>query len=113
MTDLNWSVSQILSDEWTMEDLTILRAYEWDRINFATAEKREKLARIMKIDLAELEQLRRDTFRSVQDNLHQLRQRETAQNAVSVEHHGDHRSPGAQTYPAVQLKAEESVSFGF
>jgi radical SAM superfamily enzyme YgiQ (UPF0313 family) len=30
----DWRHSQISSEEWTSEDISILRAYEWDRINF-------------------------------------------------------------------------------
>ena len=32
---LDWRFSQITSNEWTAEDVSILRAYEWDRVNFA------------------------------------------------------------------------------
>ena len=113
MTDMNWSTSSILSDEWTMEDLTILRAYEWERINFATPEKRQKLAKMMNITMEQLEKLRKDTFKSVMANLQQLNQRRLGLEEAQTEHHGDHRSPGAQTYPAVRAKTAEPVSFGF
>ena len=32
---LDWRFSQLKSDEWTSKDVSILRVYEWDRINFA------------------------------------------------------------------------------
>jgi len=31
---VDWRYGQISSDEWTSKDISILRAYEWDRINF-------------------------------------------------------------------------------
>jgi anaerobic magnesium-protoporphyrin IX monomethyl ester cyclase len=31
----DWRHSQISSEEWTSRDISILRAYEWDRINFS------------------------------------------------------------------------------
>ncbi|MBI5184449.1 MAG: B12-binding domain-containing radical SAM protein, partial [Nitrospinae bacterium] len=33
-TDLDWSSSRIVSAEFTSKDLSVLRAYEWDRLNF-------------------------------------------------------------------------------
>ena len=42
---VDWRYGQITSDEWTPKDISILRAYEWDRINF-TPEKLEGLKRI-------------------------------------------------------------------
>lgn len=119
MKDMNWSTSQILSNEWTVEDITIMRAYEWERINFRTAKKREKMAQMMGITLDELEALRKNTFASVLANLDKIREMKKGGNGhktVEVEHHGDHRSPGAQTYPGVEMtreKASAPVSFGF
>ena len=38
--DSKWSVGgEIKSDDWTPDDLTVLRAYEWDRINFSDPKK--------------------------------------------------------------------------
>lgn len=117
MKDLDWSTSEIQSNEWTVEDMTILRAYEWERINFKTPKKREKVASMMGITLEELDTLRKDTFASVRANLMKLNQLQNVQNgsgAVDTEHHGDHRSPGAQSYPGVDLnRAKTPVSFGF
>ena len=119
MKDMDWSTSQIVSNVWTVEDITIVRAYEWERINFRTPAKREKLARMMGITLEELEALRKNTFKSVQDNLRKLARKKNGSGRddlveAVVEHHGDHRSPGAQTYPGVQLVQEKApVSFGF
>lgn len=63
--EMNWSVSKIKSDEFTSKDLSILRAYEWDRINFTDPEKRTKTAERMKITENELKRLIRKTLDSV------------------------------------------------
>lgn len=42
---VDWRYAQIQSGEWTSKDITILRAYEWDRINFAP----DKIGRVMQI----------------------------------------------------------------
>lgn len=54
---------QITTSEFTPVELEILRAYEWDRINFSTPERRETIAGIQGITLTELEQWRIDTRR--------------------------------------------------
>ena len=64
-TDLNWSTSKIASDEFTPKDLSILRAYEWDRINFTDTAKRAKIEKMMKISEEDLKALRRKTLSSV------------------------------------------------
>lgn len=64
-TDLNWSESIILSNEYSSKDLSVLRAYEWDRINFSDADKRKRAAERMRIPLKELFNLRRKTLESV------------------------------------------------
>lgn len=117
MRDLDWQTSKILSSEWTVEDLTILRAYEWERINFATPEKQAKLAKMMNISIDQLQKLRHDTFRSVTANILKMQGDKLGVSADAVEHHGDHRSPQAQSYPRVRLNTEKPkeapVSFGF
>ncbi len=62
---LNWNVGQIKSDYWSDNDLTILRAYEWDRINFSNKEKRLKTCKIMGITEDELLTVRRKTLEGV------------------------------------------------
>ncbi len=56
-----WNEGQIETDEFTARDLSILRAYEWDRINFATPEKRKRIAQRMHIGESELDEIRRKT----------------------------------------------------
>ena len=63
-TELNWSDSQIISDEFTSQDLRVLRAYEWDRINFTSHEKMLNIARMMRISVEKLNKLRKDTLAS-------------------------------------------------
>jgi len=58
---VDWRYGQISSDEWTAKDVSILRAYEWDRINFSTPEKREKVAKIWGLSLDEMKQIRKKT----------------------------------------------------
>ena len=61
--DSMWSVGGLIkSKEWTADDLTILRAYEWDRINFSNPKKLEKIAKRMAITVEELNKIRRRTL---------------------------------------------------
>jgi len=59
----------ISSDEFTPQELQILRAFEWDRINFITKERKEIIARIQGISLVELEKWRKDTRRQLGVNV--------------------------------------------
>ena len=47
--NIEWRVGLIETDEFSREDLTILRAYEWDRINFTDENKRKRTAQMMHI----------------------------------------------------------------
>lgn len=62
---MDWSHGQIETDEFTSQDVTILRAYEWDRINFTNPERRKNIARMMNITEDELNQVRKRTLRSL------------------------------------------------
>lgn len=53
----------INTEEFTSAELEILRAFEWDRINFATSKRREAIARIEGITMEELAQWRINTRR--------------------------------------------------
>ena len=53
----------ISTSEFIPSELEILRAYEWDRINFSSPERREKIARIEGLSMQELEKWRVDTRR--------------------------------------------------
>lgn len=55
----------ITTDEFTPFELQVLRAFEWDRINFKTKAKKEKIAKILGITMDELEKWRKETRRKV------------------------------------------------
>lgn len=64
--NVNWRNGMIKTDEFTPRDMSILRAYEWDRINFSTIEKRKKTADMMGISVQELDEIRRNTRRTLE-----------------------------------------------
>jgi radical SAM superfamily enzyme YgiQ (UPF0313 family) len=66
---VRWSAGQIETKDFTANDLTILRAYEWDRINFSDPQKRRRTAEMMGISEDELLEIRRRTLRNVAGNL--------------------------------------------
>jgi len=68
-SDVCWSAGQIESNAFTSHDLTILRAYEWDRINFTDPEKRRRTAAMMNVDETELLAIRRKTLTGAQSLL--------------------------------------------
>jgi radical SAM superfamily enzyme YgiQ (UPF0313 family) len=49
------------TDQFSSMELKILRAFEWDRINFSTPEKRQKRAKLQGITMEELDLRRRKT----------------------------------------------------
>ncbi|NQV49895.1 MAG: radical SAM protein [Candidatus Marinimicrobia bacterium] len=51
----------ITTDEFTPLELKVLRAYEWDRINFKTPENIEKIARMMFMSVEQLNDHRKQT----------------------------------------------------
>lgn len=51
----------ITTEEFTPNELMILRAFEWDRINFSSKEKTEKVAQLMNLSIEELEEHRKKT----------------------------------------------------
>ena len=62
--NIDWRYSQIKSDEWTAKDISILRAYEWDRINFAP-DRIKRTAEIWHMSIDQLKDIRKKT----RDNL--------------------------------------------
>lgn len=60
-TTVDWRYGRIATDQFTPKDISILRCYEWDRINFSDPDKRRKTAAIMDIDLDELTRIRKET----------------------------------------------------
>lgn len=63
--NINWRNGCIETDEFSARDLSILRAYEWDRINFSTFEKKQRIADMMGITIEELDEQRRWTRKSL------------------------------------------------
>ena len=61
---VDWRYGQIKSNEWTPKDISILRAYEWDRINFAP-DRIEKVAGMFGVSKDDLKVIRKKT----RDNL--------------------------------------------
>ncbi len=61
--DINFGFGKgnITTEEFTPQELAVIRSYEWDRINFSTPEKRERACRVMDITLDELQEYRRQT----------------------------------------------------
>ena len=55
----------ITTEEFTPEELQILRAFEWDRINFKTQEKMEKIAQMHHITMKQLNEWRKSTRRGL------------------------------------------------
>jgi len=58
---VDWRNGQLRSDEWGGKDVSVLRTYEWDRINFSTPEKRKKVAEIWGLSVEEMNKIRQDT----------------------------------------------------
>jgi anaerobic magnesium-protoporphyrin IX monomethyl ester cyclase len=61
----DWKHGLVETSEFTLKDLSILRAYEWDRINFTDESKRKKTAAMMNISMEELQRIRRSTLDSL------------------------------------------------
>ena len=54
-------VGYLTTDEFTPKELEILRAFEWDRINFSTPEKRKRACKVLEITEDELYDFRKQT----------------------------------------------------
>lgn len=58
-----WTDGWINTPEFRHQDLRILRAYEWDRVNFSKPEKKKKIAKMMGISEERLDEIRRETLK--------------------------------------------------
>ena len=68
--DTMWTVGGVIkSDHWSADDLTILRAYEWDRINFTDPKKAKKIADRMEITIDELNNIRKKTLNNARETV--------------------------------------------
>lgn len=54
----------ITTDEFIPFELQVLRAFEWDRINFKTEKKKNKIAKMIGVTIEELDAWRRETRRA-------------------------------------------------
>jgi radical SAM superfamily enzyme YgiQ (UPF0313 family) len=61
LKNVGYTKATISTDEFTALELQILRAFEWDRINFKTQERKEKIAVMEGITIDELEEWRKET----------------------------------------------------
>lgn len=86
---LNWNQGQTQSQHYTPQDLTVLRAFEWDRVNFSNPEKRKKIVEMMNITEDELNKIRRKTL---SEAVSSIQVRINQQNEIPV-------SRVAMTYP--------------
>lgn len=57
-----WTDGWIKTPEFEPQNLKILRAYEWDRINFTDPKKRKKIAKMMDITEERLNKIRKETL---------------------------------------------------
>ena len=64
-----WKAGTIESRNYTSNDLTILKAMEWDRLNFTDPKKREKISKWLRVTEDELLERRRQTINSIYKNL--------------------------------------------
>jgi radical SAM superfamily enzyme YgiQ (UPF0313 family) len=68
-SEIRWNTGQIESEGFNSRDLTILRAYEWDRINFSDPAKRRQTAAMMDVTESELLEIRRKTLANAQSKV--------------------------------------------
>jgi radical SAM superfamily enzyme YgiQ (UPF0313 family) len=64
-----WSTGQIETKEFSANELIILRAYEWDRINFTDREKLENTCKMMDVSIEEMEVIRKETIRKAHQSI--------------------------------------------
>ena len=60
-----WCQGFITTEHFTPDELMILRAYEWDRINFSTPEKIMRAAKIYSMSIAKLNEFRKQTIKKL------------------------------------------------
>ncbi len=66
---VRWHAGQIETADFSADDTSILRAFEWDRINFTDPERRKRIAARMRLSEAELLAVRRRTLAGVARSL--------------------------------------------
>jgi radical SAM superfamily enzyme YgiQ (UPF0313 family) len=63
LQNIGYTKAIISTNEFSSLELQILRAFEWDRINFKTKKKKEKIATMEGLTIKELEEWRKETRR--------------------------------------------------
>lgn len=63
--NIGYTSGVISTKEFTPQELQIMRAFEWDRINFRSKERKKSIAKIQGITMEELEQWRKNTRRKL------------------------------------------------
>ncbi len=58
-----WTDGWIKTEEFEPQNLKILRAYEWDRINFIDPARRKKIAKMMNVTEERLNEIRKETLK--------------------------------------------------
>ena len=71
-TRISWNQGQVRSKHFDERELTFLRAYEWDRINFSSPEKCAKIAARMQITTDELDDIRKETRKAALSRISRL-----------------------------------------
>lgn len=69
IANVGYTSGNISTENFTPQELAILRAFEWDRINFRSEERKKAIAKIQGISMEELEQWRKDTRRKIGINV--------------------------------------------
>lgn len=62
---MDWRYSSIRTGEFEPHEISLLRVYEWDRINFTDVNKKKRTAKVMNISIKELDKIRRKTRRAL------------------------------------------------
>jgi anaerobic magnesium-protoporphyrin IX monomethyl ester cyclase len=99
-----WSAGQIETQQFKATDLTFLRAYEWDRINFTDPKRLKRTADQMHITVEELNEIRRTTL----DNATQLVQESKARPVTPSEKPSSHERI---SYPS-QMELRQTHQYG-
>ena len=86
IVNVGYTSGNISTENFTPQELGILRAFEWDRINFKSEERKKAIAEIQGISMEELELWRKDTRRKIGINVLSSDRLAEASTAIVDEH---------------------------